>query len=430
MVQLALVLLAVVGALGMPVALAILGATLFYYLTNDSLPTMLVFQAFETGIESFPLLAIPFFIMAGEIMNTAGLTSRLVRLAESVVGHLTGGLAHVNVITNTLMGGLSGSSNADAAAISKTLVPEMTKRGYDKSWSVALTAAGSIIGPIIPPGIGLILYGFLANVSIGKLFIGGILPGVLLAIALMIAVHITSKKRGYTPSRERMASLKEIRQALIQSFWALLLPIVIIGGIRFGVFTPTEAAAVAVVYALFVGFFVYRSIKLKDMAQVLASSVRVTGVIMFVVASANAFGRMLSWERIPHHLAEWMVSLSSNPYVILLIINIGLLILGCFAEGTANLIIMTPLLVPIVDKLGIDPVAFGVVVVLNLTIGGITPPLGTMMYTTCSLNRVSTTAYTKQVWPFIIAVVSVLFLITYIPEFITFLPDLFYGKPS
>ncbi|MBP1934449.1 TRAP transporter large permease [Ammoniphilus resinae] len=424
MVGLSLGVLAVIVALGMPVAIAIAGATLLYYLTNDSVPTQLVFQAFVTGIESFPLLAIPFFILAGELMNAGGMTARLIRFAEAFVGHLTGGLAHVNVLTNTLMGGLSGSSNADAAAISKTLVPEMVKRGYDRAWSSALTAAGSIIGPIIPPGIGLILFGFLADVSIGKLFIGGILPGILLCLALMITVHITARKRGYKPSREKIASPKEMWDSFAKAFWALLLPVLIVGGIRFGVFTHTEAAAMAVVYALIVGFFIYRTMKLKDLAHVLASTVRITGVIMLIVAAASTFGRMLSWERIPHKAAEMMISFSSNPYVILFIITVSLLILGCFVEGTANLIIMTPLLMPIINQLGIDPVAFGVAMVLNLTIGGITPPLGTMMYTVSTLNGITTTAYTKQIWPFVIAVIVVLFILVYIPSITTFLPNL------
>jgi len=424
MVSVALIIILVLAILGMPIALAILMGTAFYYVTNPSLPNDLFFQAFVTGIQSFPLLAVGFFILMGELMNAAGMTRRLLRLAEDFVGHLTGGLGHVNVVTNTLMGGLSGSSNADAAAMSRTLVPEMVKRGYDKSWASALTAAGSIIGPIIPPGIGLILYGYLADVSIGQLFIGGIVPGILLCLALMVVVYIMSRKRGYRPSREKMARPGEIASSLFDATWALVLPVVIVGGIRFGVFTHTEAAAIAVIYAMIVGFFIYGEMKLKDLAPILASTVRTTAIIMLIVGAASAFGRMLSWEQIPNQLAEMMISISSNPYVLLLIINIGLLIIGCFAESTANLIIMTPLLVPVATSLGIDPVAFGVMVVLNLTIGGITPPLGTMMYTVCAINGVSTTDYTKQVWPFVIAVVGVLLLITYVPGFVTFLPNL------
>lgn len=424
MVGLALLIILALAILGMPVALAILMGTVFYYVTNPSLPNELVFQAFVTGIESFPLLAVGFFILMGELMNAAGMTGRLLRLAEDFVGHLTGGLGHVNVVTNTLMGGLSGSSNADAAAISRTLVPEMVERGYDRSWASALTAAGSIIGPIIPPGIGLIIFGYLANVSIGQLFIGGIVPGILLCLALMIVVYVMSKKRGYRPSRETMASPGEIGSSFLSAAWALILPVVIIGGIRFGVFTPTEAAAIAVVYAMTIGLLVYREMSLKDLAPILARTVQTTAIIMLIVGAASAFGRMLAWERVPNQLAELMTSISSSPYVFLLVVNVGLLIIGCFAESTANLIIMTPLLVPIALSVGIDPVAFGVMMVLNLTIGGITPPLGTMMYTVSAINGISTTEYTRQVWPFIIAVVAVLFLITYIPAFVTFLPNL------
>ncbi|MFZ4453076.1 TRAP transporter large permease [Salibacterium aidingense] len=424
MVSLSLGALLFILILGMPVGLAIIGATLLYYVTNNDVPTELVFQAFVTGIESFPLLAIPFFLLAGEIMNVSGMTKRLLNFADACVGHLTGGLGHVNVLTSLFMGGLSGSSNADAAAISKTLVPEMEQRGYSKSWSAALTATSSIIGPIIPPGIGLILFGLIAQVSIGQLFIGGILPGILLAVALMITVRIMAKKKGYRPSREKLATPKELWHSFVHAFWALLLPVVIVGGIRFGVVTTTEAAAMAVCYALFVGIIVYRSFKLEELFISLGGTVRVTGIIMLIVAAANTFGRMLSWEQVPQTLVGVMTNFSDNQYIILLIIMVFLLILGCFTEGTANLIIMTPILMPVVNQFGIDPVAFGVAMVINVTVGGATPPLGTMMYTVCSINNVDIKDYTKQVWPFLVAIICVLVLITYVPSIVTFLPDL------
>jgi len=414
--------LLLVATLGMPIALAILGSTLLYYSMNKSLPTELVFQAFITGIESFPMLSIPLFIMAGELMNSAGMTRRLVRFADTLVGHFVGGLAQVNVLTNAFLGGLSGSANADAAAISKTLVPEMEKRGYSRDWSSALTAAGSVMGPIIPPGIGLILYGMLADVSIGKLFIGAIIPGLLLCVSLMITVRLMAARRGFRPDRTR-ATFREVWEAFKGAIWALMLPVLIIGGIRFGVFTHTEAAAMAVVYALAVGI-VNRELKFRRLVHAFADTVRITAVIMFIVAAANSFGRMLSWERIPHAAAEFMASLSTNPYIILLMINAVLLILGCFMEGTANLIIMTPLLMPVILNLGIDPLAFGVVIVLNLTIGGITPPFGTVMFTVCTLNRVTLWDYSKQIWPFVITVIIVLLVVTYVPPLTTFLPNL------
>lgn len=422
-------LLIVIGLafLGMPVALAILAGTALYYVTSPGLPSDLFFQAFVTGIQSFPLLAVGFFILMGELMTAAGMTRRLVGVAEDFVGHLTGGLGHVNVVTNTLMGGLSGSSNADAAAISRTLVPEMEARGYDRAWSASLTAAGSVIGPIIPPGIGLILYGFLADVSIGDLFIGGIVPGLLLCLALMGVVRVTSRRRGYAPARDRRATPGEALRSLRRAAAALGLPVVIVGGIRLGVFTHTEAAAIAVVYALVVGFFVYRELKLRHLPFILTDTLRTTAIIMFIVGAASSFARMLSWERIPNQVAELMISLSDNPYVLLAIINVGLLLIGCFAEATAVLIVMTPLLAPVAVSLGIDPVAFGVMVVLNLTIGGITPPLGTMMYTVCAVNQISTTEYVKNIGPFLSAVIGVLLTITYVPALVTFLPRLLGG---
>jgi tripartite ATP-independent transporter DctM subunit len=418
----------VLTVLGMPVALAILYGTLLYTVMGQAFPSEVVLQSFVAGTQSFPLLAIAFFILMGEVMNSSGMTTRLIDLADSLVGHMRGGLGQVNVMTNALLGGPSGSANADAAAISKMLVPEMEKRGYERSWSSALTAAGSLMGPIIPPGIGLILFGFLANVSISALFIGGIIPGLMLMLALMVTVYIMSRSRGYVPSRDRMGSPREIWSNTVKAGWALLLPVLIVVGIRFGVFTPTESAAIGVVYALVVGFFIYRTMKIRDLGPVLANTVRTTAVIMLIVAAASALGRMLVWEQIPNQFADLMISISSNPYVFLLIVNVALLVLGCFLEGTANLIILTPILMPVVTELGIDPVAFGVMMVLNLTIGGITPPFGTMMYTVCAVNKVETMDYVKAIWPFLIAVLAVLFLITYIPGLVTFLPNLTGGQ--
>jgi tripartite ATP-independent transporter DctM subunit len=424
MVVIALGTIVVLAFLGMPIAVAILAGTALYYLASPDLPNDLFFQAFVGGIQSFPLLAVGFFILMGELMTASGMTRRLIRVAEDFVGHVTGGLGHVNALANTMMGGLSGSSNADAAALSRTLVPEMVSRGYDKGWSAALTAAGSVIGPIIPPGIGLILYGFLADVSIGQLFIGGIVPGLLLCLALMTVVVIASRSRGYLPSRERMARPREIAASLSGAAWALILPVLIVGGIRYGVFTHTEAAAVAVCYALIVGFVVYKELSLRQLPQIMANTIRTTAIIMFIVGAAASFARMLSWEQIPNRMADGMLSLSSNPYVLLAVINIGLLLIGCFAESTAVLIVMTPLLAPVAVDLGIDPVAFGVMVVLNLTIGGITPPLGTMMYTVSAINGISTSEYIRNIWPFLVAVIGVLFAITYFPPLVTFLPQL------
>jgi len=428
LIILALTVMVVLTVLGMPVALAILYGTLLYTVMGQAFPSEVVLQSFVAGTQSFPLLAIAFFILMGEVMNSSGMTTRLIDLADSLVGHMRGGLGQVNVMTNALLGGPSGSANADAAAISKMLVPEMEKRGYERSWSSALTAAGSLMGPIIPPGIGLILFGFLANVSISALFIGGIIPGLMLMLALMVTVYIMSRSRGYVPSRDRMGSPREIWSNTVKAGWALLLPVLIVVGIRFGVFTPTESAAIGVVYALVVGFFIYRTMKIRDLGPVLANTVRTTAVIMLIVAAASALGRMLVWEQIPNQFADLMISISSNPYVFLLIVNVALLVLGCFLEGTANLIILTPILMPVVTELGIDPVAFGVMMVLNLTIGGITPPFGTMMYTVCAVNKVETMDYVKAIWPFLIAVLAVLFLITYIPGLVTFLPNLTGGQ--
>lgn len=424
LIGIALFSLIILALLGMPIALAILASTLIFYLTNDAAPTINVYQGLITGIQSFPLLSIPFFILVGELMNASKMTGRLLRLADSIFGHLKGGIAYVNVATNTLMAGLSGSSNADAAVLSKTLVPEMVKDGYSKSWSSALTASGAIIGSIIPPSIALIIFGYLANVSIASLFLGGIIPGIMISISLMVTVYIISKRNNLPRTRGKMSSFKEVGSAFLGAIWAIFLPVLIVGGIRFGVFTHTEAAAIAVFYCLIVGFFIHRSMKIKDVINAFVSTVKLTSIIMLIVAAANGFGRMLSWERIPQTIAEWIASSSTSPIVLLLIINIILLILGSFSEGVANLIILTPLLMPVALEMGFDPVAFGVMMVFNLTIGLITPPLGTVMYTVCAINNISTTEYTKRIWPFLIASIVVLFIITYVPITVTFLPNL------
>jgi tripartite ATP-independent transporter DctM subunit len=414
--------------LGIPLALAILTGALVYYFTEPALPTELMFQGFVSGTQSFPLLAIPFFVLMGELMTVGGMTRRLIDFAECFVGHLRGGLAQVNVAANALIGGPSGSGTADAAAISKSLVPEMERRGYDRAWSSALTAAGSVLGPMIPPGIGLILFGFFANVSIGALFLGAVVPGLLLAVAISALAYVASRRRGYLPSRERIARPAEMWTAFVRAAWALFLPFLILVGIRFGLFTPTEAAAVGVVYALLVGFIFYRTISVRDLGPVLTSTVRITAVVMLLVAVASALGRMLTWEAIPNQVADFLVGISSNPYVFLAIVNAGLLVLGCLMEGTALLIIMTPLLMPTVRDLGIDPVVFGVVFVLNVTIGALHPPFGSIMYTVCAVNGITIMQYLRAVWPFLLVLIFVLLMITYLQPLITFLPSLIEGE--
>jgi tripartite ATP-independent transporter DctM subunit len=361
-------------------------------------------------------------------MTQGGITERIFGLAEALVGHRVGGLAQVNVLNSVFIGGMSGSGNADAAIDSKTLVPVMVSKGYSKPFAAAVTAASGIIAPIIPPGIGMLIYGFIADVSVGRLFIGGIVPGLLLALGLMFVVHIISKRRGYGRQRERRAPLHEVVSHLRRAGWALMLPVLILVGLRFGAFTPTEAGAVAAAYAVFVGMAIYRELHWRDLGPIVAESLAATAVVMLILATANALMWALTWERVPMKMAQALFALSDNPYVILLLINIFLLFLGCVMEGTAILIILTPILVPVITKLGIDPVHFGLVFVINLTIGAVTPPVGTILYTVCSIVGVTVEEFTKELWPFLIALVVVLFLVTYVPPTVLWLPNLVMGQ--
>lgn len=420
-----IILMFILFAFNVPIAYSLITSTLFYFLfINDTMPIQMVLQRMVSGSESFPLLAIPFFVTAGSIMNYSGISSRLMKLAEVLVGHVVGGLGQVNVLLSILMGGLSGSSNADTAMQCKILVPEMVKRGYSKGFSGAVTATSSLITAIIPPGINLIIFGFLANVSVGKMFIAGIIPGLLMGTFLMIVVAIISRKRQYPPSRDKRASFIEVLEQVKVSIWALLLPLGIIMGLRVGMFTPTEAGALAVFYSLIVGFFIYKELKPKHLPAIIQETVQITSVVMLIIVAASAFSYYMSWERIPQMASQILIDLSSNKYVFILLVNILLLVLGMFIEGTASLIILTPLLVPTAIQLGIDPVHFGIMMVMNICIGGVTPPFGTMMFVVCSILEMPMVTYIKEAMPFIIALLLVLVLVSYIPGIPLLLPNL------
>lgn len=408
-----------------PIVFALFGSTLFYFLFLDSsTPAVLVFQRFVTSAQNFSLLAIPFFIMAGSIMNYSGISEKLMEFADVLTGHLKGGLGQINVVLSMLMGGVSGSANADAAMQSKMLVPEMEKKGYSKEFSSAITAASSAVTPVIPPGINLIIYGIIASVSVTKMFIAGYVPGILMSIALMIAVHIISKKRNYAPTREKRASFFEILKQGIDSIWALLFPFGIIASIRIGMITPSEAGAIAVLYTVLVGKFVYKKLKWSDFGPILKETVQGTGAVVLIIIAANVFGYYLSWEGIPQKLTSLLLNITTNKYMMLFICNIILLVLGMFIEGGAAMIITAPLLIPIVTQLGVDPLHFGIIVIVNIMIGGITPPFGSMMFTVCGITKCSIDGFVGEIWPFILALLIVLLIVTYIPPIITFLPNL------
>ena len=413
---------------GIPIAYALFAATLLYFgVLNTGSPTDLILQKFITSTQSFPMLAIPFFVMAGSIMNYAGISNKLMSFADVLTGHMKGGLAQVNVLLSMLMGGVSGSANADAAMQCKMLVPEMEKRGYSKGFSAAITAASSAVTPVIPPGINLIVYALIAGVSVGKVFMAGYVPGLFMAICLMIAVHFISKKRQYAPSREKRATAGELFHQAIDSIWALLFPCGIILGLRIGLFTPSEAGAVAVLYCTIVGAFIYKELKPEHFPKVIRETIEGTSSVMLIIVAANVFGYYMSWERIPQMLTELLLGITQNKYVMLMIINVLLLILGMFLEGGAALIILAPLLVPVVKGLGVDLVHFGLVCIVNIMIGGLTPPFGSMMFTCCSITGCELGEFVKECIPFIIALLLALLIVTYFPALTMFVPNLLYG---
>ena len=425
MIYLPILLLFLLYFLGVPIAYALFGASIFYFTFFDAgMPPDLVLQKFISSAASFPLLAIPFFVMVGSVMNYSGISKKLMQMAEVLTGHFIGGLAQVNVVLSTFMGGVSGSANADAAMQSKIMVPQMEKSGYSREFSAAITAASSAISPVIPPGIVMIIYALIAQVSIAELFVAGYVPGLIMAGALMFTVMIISRKRKYKPSRNKRATLKEIGRQFKDSIWSLSLPFGVILGLRFGLFTPTEAGAMAVLASVLIGTFVYRELKLSHIKPILLDTIYGTGTVVLIIVSASVFGYYLNWERIPQELTAMLLDFTSNKYTMLAVINVFLLFIGMFLEGGAALIIIAPLLVPVVVALGIDPVHFGMIMIVNIMIGGVTPPFGSLMFTTCSVTKVPVGDFMKEIWPFIIALLVALIVVTYAPALVLFLPGL------
>jgi len=412
---------AVTFAIGIPLAL-VLGLTGLAALIAMGVPLQVVAQRMFTGIDSFPLMAVPFFILAGDIMNKGGTTIRLIRFANSLVGHIRGGLAHANVVANMLFAGISGSAVADASAIGAIMIPSMEKSGYEKDFSAALTASAATIGPIIPPSIIMVIYGVSVGVSVGGLFAAGFIPGVLLGLALMVIVYSTSKKKGY--AKYDNFSLKRVAVEFKDAVWAMMAPVIILGGILGGIFTPTEAAAVAVVYSFFVGKFVFKGLQWKDLPGVLLQSGITTATILLIISMANVFAWVIAANMIPLKLANLFLSITENPYVFLLLINIFLLFVGMFMETGAAIILLAPILAPVAAKLGINPLHFGFIMVLNLAIGMATPPVGVCLFVSCGITGLSLEEISKAVYPFVLAELAILMLVTYIEPISMVLPKL------
>ena len=409
-------------AIGMPVALAMVVSAGAAFLSLGNVPLMVLPQRIVTGADSFPLMAIPLFLLAGNLMIGGGLTDKLSKFATAMVGHLRGGLAQVNVVNSMVMGGMTGSAIADAVSDCKILVPVMVRSGYSARFAAALSGATAVIAPIIPPSIPFIIYGSIAGVSIGQLFLGGAIPGILMGLYLMVAVNVIARRRGF-PRGER-PTLRGIVEALRTSGPPLMLPLIILGGILAGVFTPTEAGAVAVLYALLLTLVFYRSLRPADLPKILLDTGVQAGVIMLVIAAAAPFSWLLAREQVGQMVVGLLAHLGDSKILFLLLLNVILLVLGMFLDATAILIIVVPVLVPVFSALGLDPVHMGVMVVMNLMIGLVTPPFGLVMFVVCNILKVTVTEFTRELWPFLLALVAILLTITYVPELVLFLPKL------
>jgi tripartite ATP-independent transporter DctM subunit len=413
-------------AAGAPIAFAMgLSALVLLLVVGRDLPLTLVPHQMVAGTDSFLLLAIPLFFLAGELMNAGGITTRLVRFAACLIGHIRGGLAYVTIVASMIMSGFSGSAVADASATGSVLVPSMRREGYHPEFAAAVTAAAATAGPVIPPSIPMIVYAAVAEVSVGALFMAGILPGAIMGAYLMLAVWAISRRRGY-PTQPR-ATWTEFLRATLDAAWALLAPVVVLGGILVGVVTPTEAAALAVLYSLVVGLFVYRELRWRELPRILRQSAVATGVVMIIVAASGIMGWEIANLRVGEQVLGAILGVSREPWFVLLLINVLFLVLGCLLDPLAILIVFVPVFLPLVRAVGVDLVHFGLVAVLNVTIGMLTPPVGYLLYITSTIAEAPLEAVVREVVPFLLALLLVLGLCTYWPAMVLVIPRLLAG---
>ena len=417
--------LAICLLIGVPIAISLGVAALVAIYFGSTLPLDLIVQKAFTSLDSFPMLAIPFFMLAGILMGKGGVSKRLLNLASALAGWMTGGLSIVTIIACMFFAAISGSGPATVAAIGTFMIPAMIAKKYDAGFAAAVPAAAGSIGVIIPPSIPFVIYGVIGNVSVGDMFIAGIIPGLLIGISLIMTAYIISKRRGYKPEDEtEKFSIKDVLVALNDAKWALLIPVIILGGIYGGIFTPTEAAVVAVVYAIIIGVFVYKELDLKGLYDSFMETIIINATTMIIIGLSVSFAYFMTIEQIPNQIAQFLTDLSSNPIVILILINLLLLVVGMFIDTISAIVILTPILLPVVMAVGVDPVHFGVILVANLAIGFVTPPLGVNLFVASSVGRVRFEQISLSVIPFIITMIIALVLITLIPELSTWLPSL------
>lgn len=420
----ALVALIVVGV---PIAVA-MGITTIgaMVILGDSFLLLAIPQRIYAATTSFPLLAIPFFIFAGNLMNTGGMTERIFGMARALVGHIKGGLGHVNVVASMIFSGMSGAALADAMGVGVVTIKAMEQAGYTRLFAASISAASATIGPVIPPSIPFVIFGSITGVSVGRLFLGGVVPGLLMGLVLMITVYIIATRRNYP--REKRATFRELVARTIAGLPPVFMPVLVIGGILLGIFTPTEASVAASLYALVLGAVVYREIDRKKFMQIVWESIDQTVRVMFIIATAAVFGWLLVFLGAPDAIIRALLSVSESTWVILLIINLVLLVLGCFMEGTAIMLMTVPILMPVITKLHIDPVHFGVMMTLNLMIGMLTPPVGMVLYAMASVGRLPVWTLAREVTPYLIALLTALGIVSLVPEVVTWLPNLVMGR--
>ena len=411
--------------IGLPVFFGLLAAPgLLLWLNGQPRDLALLYRNVYNGMDSFPLMAIPFFMLAGVLMNRGGITSRLVEFSQAIMGHFRGGLAHVNILSSMLFAGLSGSAVADTSAIGSMLVPAMVKNGYTRKFSAAITAASSVIGPIIPPSGIMIIYSYVMGESVAALFLAGIVPGILVGLGLMLMTWVMAQRYDF-PVATKRATWSERGNASIKAFFPLLTPLIILGGILGGIFTPTEASAVAVAYALIVSLFILKSMTVRDLPKVLTEAAMVSSVVLLLVGAAMAFKTVVSLSHAPEILAAWILGLSDNPLILLFLINLLLFVVGMFLDAGPAIIILAPILGPIFINLGVHPVHFAIIMSVNLTVGLATPPMGLVLFVASSVSGERIESISKAILPFLVVEVVVIFMITYIPAVSLAIPRYF-----
>ncbi len=409
---------------GVPVAVALAGSSLIFIFFNGATPPMVVAHRVINGVDSFPLLAVPFFILAGNLMNTAGITERIFNFALAMVGWMRGGLGHVNVGASVIFAGMSGAAVADAGGLGAIEIKAMRDAGYDPEFSVGITAASSTIGPIIPPSLPMVIYGVVAGASIGQLFVAGFIPGLLMAGSLMVMIAVMARRRGF--KRDQAFYWSVLFTTFRRAFLSLMTPVIIVGGILTGAFTPTEAAVAACAWALFLGLVVYRTLNIRRFLRVSFDTIETTAVVLLVVGAASIFAWILTSNRVPEQFAAGILSITDRPWLLLLLINLILLVVGCFMETVAAITIMVPVLLPIATMIGIDPVHFGVIMVLNLMLGLLTPPIGMVLYVLARVAKMPFERCVAGTAPFLIPLTVVLLLVTFVPALTMWLPTLIY----